>query len=42
MPCFTFYEVQGVRVKRDFTTADGHFHKGNVLYIDTSPQFGTL
>lgn len=41
MPCFTYLEVQRVRVQRDFTTADGHFHKGSVLYIDISPQFGT-
>ena len=42
MPCFTYLEVQRVRVQRDFTTADGHFHKGSVLYIDISPQFGTI
>lgn len=42
LPAFTFFEVQGTRVKRDFTTSDGHFQKGSVMYIDIAPQFGTL
>ena len=42
LPAFTFFEVQGTRVKRDITTSDSHFQKGSVMYIDIAPQFGTL
>ena len=37
-PC-TFLEVQGRRVKRNFTTAEGYYHEGAVLYVDVTPQF---
>ena len=37
-PC-TFLEVQGCRVKRNFTTAEGYHHTGAVLYVDVTPQF---
>ena len=36
-PC-TFFEVQGCRIKRSFTTASGYQHEGALLYVDLAPQ----
>jgi hypothetical protein len=39
-PAFTYLEVQGVRVKRNFVTERGYAHTGSVLYVDIKPVRG--